>query len=332
MRLADQTKRSRPAFTLVELLVVIAIIGVLVALLLPAVQAAREAARRSSCSNNLKQIGLAVHNFHDIRNEMPPATITSSTGVDSYATWAVFIMPFMEATQLHDSFDLSRPMNDGNQPNNPGRFTALKTYVCPSRRSVSNAITSDDNTTGGGAIIDYAGNGGADEYYGRRVSEGATGMFVIPERHTVGLDTTNKVARWQNGINFASATDGLSNTLLVGERNVPQYHLSKKNPSQFDGPGYRGRQDGDFHSRGWSIRRAGIGYPLARSPKVDCGAQSNTGARNLVCGMQFGSYHPAVSQFVLGDASVRGISTTVSETVLQALAHRSDGTVIPDDF
>ena len=165
-----------------------------------------------------------------------------------------------------------------------------------------------------------------------RVSEGATGMFVIPERHTVGLDTTNKVARWQNGINFASATDGLSNTLLVGERNVPQYHLSKKNPSQFDGPGYRGRQDGDFHSRGWSIRRAGIGYPLARSPKVDCGAQSNTGARNLVCGMQFGSYHPAVSQFVLGDASVRGISTTVSETVLQALAHRSDGTVIPDDF
>lgn len=332
MRLVDRTGRGRQAFTLVELLVVIAIIGVLVALLLPAVQAAREAARRSSCSNNLKQIGIAIHNFHDIKNEMPPATITTSVGADSYATWAIFLLPFMEQNVLYESFDLSRPMNDGAQPNNPGRFTPVKTYICPSRRSAANAITIDDTTTGGGAIIDYAGCGGADEFYGRRVSEGATGMFVIPERNTSVMDTTNRVARWSNGVNFAAATDGLSNTLLVGERNVPQYHLSKKNPSQFDGPGYRGRQDADFHSRGWSIRRAGIGYPISRGPRFDCGAPSNTGARNLVCGMQFGSHHPAVSQFVLGDASVRGIAPQVSETVLQALAHRSDGAVIDSDY
>lgn len=334
MFVLSRARERRSAFTLVELLVVIAIIGVLVALLLPAVQAAREAARRSSCSNNLKQLGLAVHNFHDIRNEMPPATIrTAADGTGNYASWAVYIMPYLEANSLYDVFDLSQPINAGANPRDPGKFTPLKVYVCPSRRGVGNAITQDDASDGGGAIIDYAGCGGADDHYGRRMSEAtgaATGMFVIPETGTTVVDTTNKVARWKNGVSFASATDGLTNTLLIGERHVPQYHLGKKGPSQFDGPGYRGRADQDYHSRGWAIRRAGIGYPIMRSPKEDCGAPSNTGARNLPCGMAFGSHHPAVCQFVLGDASVRGISITVSETVLDALARRDDGTVVPE--
>jgi prepilin-type N-terminal cleavage/methylation domain-containing protein len=323
-------RNLRRGFTLVELLVVIAIIGVLVALLLPAVQAAREAARRSSCSNNLKQIGIAIHNFHDVRNEMPPASLTDSGGNSNWASWAVFIMPYLEANALYDSFDLSLPINHGDQPNNPGRFTPLKVYICPSRRGMAGAFTMDDTGTGGGAIIDYNGCGGADDNYGRRFSQGATGMFVVPEPIMTTFDTANKVVRWQNGVNFAAATDGLSNTILAGEKNVPQYHLSKKGPSQFDGPGYRGRADTDYHSRGWSIRRAGVGFPIARSPKEDCGAPSNTAARNLPCGMQFGSHHPAVCQFVLGDASVRGINITVAETVLDALARRADGVVVSD--
>src|SRR5512144_504946 len=91
------TVRSRAAFTLVELLVVIAIIGVLVALLLPAVQQAREAARRMSCTNNLKQIGVALHNHHDVKLTFPPGGMqTGANGTPCYSTWTIEILPFME--------------------------------------------------------------------------------------------------------------------------------------------------------------------------------------------------------------------------------------------
>jgi prepilin-type N-terminal cleavage/methylation domain-containing protein len=304
------------AFTLVELLVVIAIIGVLVALLLPAVQAAREAGRRSSCANNLKQIGLAVHNFHDTQKELPPATLRDPQGGGNYATWGIFIMPYLEAENLHKVFDLSLAINNGSQPQDPGRRTPLKVYICPTRRSLSQAVTTDDSGVNGGAISDYAGCGGADNNFGRRVSEGATGMFVIPESSQTFFDTSNKTVRWRH-MSFAAVIDGLSNTLMVGER-------------QFDGPFYRGKADADYHSRGWSIRRAGVGYPIARTPRDHCDALNNTGARDLVCGMQFGSYHPAVCQFTLGDASVRGINPTISETVLNALSDRGDGQIVGD--
>ncbi|HZN35700.1 MAG TPA: DUF1559 domain-containing protein, partial [Pirellulaceae bacterium] len=95
MALSRHAVRPRAGFTLVELLVVIAIIGVLVALLLPAVQAAREAARRSSCQNNLKQIGLATHNFHDVYNQLPPLRVNNNR-----ATWFVLIMPYMEQENI----------------------------------------------------------------------------------------------------------------------------------------------------------------------------------------------------------------------------------------
>src|SRR6187399_1689217 len=96
--------RLRGGFTLIELLVVIAIIGVLVALLLPAVQAAREAARRSSCSNNLRQIGLATQNFHDSRNVFPPLRIAGGEG---WASYFVLILPYMEQGSLYDTWDLT---------------------------------------------------------------------------------------------------------------------------------------------------------------------------------------------------------------------------------
>src|SRR5687768_4677827 len=95
-------RKRTGAFTLVELLVVIAIIGVLVALLLPAVQAAREAARRSQCSNNLKQIGLAFHNFHDVRNSFPPLRIA---GAEGWASCWVLILPYMEQNAAYDAWD-----------------------------------------------------------------------------------------------------------------------------------------------------------------------------------------------------------------------------------
>src|SRR5687767_10121672 len=97
--------RGRPAFTLVELLVVIAIIGILIALLLPAVQAARESARRAQCANNLKQIGVAVHNYHEARKSLPPCRLAGGTG---WATFFVLILPYMEQEQVYDLWDIQK--------------------------------------------------------------------------------------------------------------------------------------------------------------------------------------------------------------------------------
>src|SRR6266404_808405 len=129
MLLRRSRRHCLSAFTLVELLVVIAIIGVLVALLLPAVQAAREAARRSSCQNNLRQIGVAFHNFHDVNNAFPPLRLA---GGDGWATCFVMIMPYVEQQSLYDRWDLTLRYS---QQNVQAQQPQIKTYYCPGRRS-----------------------------------------------------------------------------------------------------------------------------------------------------------------------------------------------------
>jgi prepilin-type N-terminal cleavage/methylation domain-containing protein/prepilin-type processing-associated H-X9-DG protein len=135
----DESLRSRRAFTLVELLVVIAIIGILIALLLPAVQAAREAARRSQCTNNLKQIGLALHNYHDSRNVLPYGTggcCNLRGGV-----WASFILPYMEQGPLYDQFDFTLQMTVA--PNSTLVQTVIPAYICPSDPEGSTPVKTD---------------------------------------------------------------------------------------------------------------------------------------------------------------------------------------------
>src|SRR6187549_3934642 len=124
-RFSASSRSRRTGFTLVELLVVIAIIGVLVALLLPAVQAAREAARRSSCQNNLRQVGLAFHNFHDTNNSFPPLRIA---GGDGWATCWVLILPFMEQTNTYNAWDLTKRYS---QQTVQAQQTHVKAYYCP---------------------------------------------------------------------------------------------------------------------------------------------------------------------------------------------------------
>ena len=193
--------RSRKGFTLVELLVVIAIIGILIALLLPAVQAAREAARRSQCTNNLKQIGVALHNYHDTFKIFPPSYVNSSgTNLEVRWGWGLLILPFMEQQPLSDLIDANKwgggggyAVHDPSATN--GLRTPLDCYQCPS----------DPEWPGNDLNPTFSRGNNS----GRRM---AASNYVISEG----------VAGYERGSNdahrMAEIVDGTSNTMFVGER------------------------------------------------------------------------------------------------------------------
>jgi len=217
-------------FTLVELLVVIAIIGVLVALLLPAVQSAREAARRAQCTNNLKQIGIAVHNYEDVWKAMPPGCYHGVFG-----TWVLHILPFMEQTALHQQYVNSGGIASfrnggiryGGAQNLPVTTTQLKAYVCPSdTKSAQAGIIS------GVTFHNYVANYG-NTVRGRVSPVGTTGSGLpnqfggapfIEVIHQQTADSTYYTyimlaneAPFKDKTRMAEITDGTSNTLAVSE-------------------------------------------------------------------------------------------------------------------
>jgi prepilin-type N-terminal cleavage/methylation domain-containing protein len=157
--MSGSKRNYRRAFSLVELLVVISIIALLIGLILPAVQQAREAAARASCGNNLKQIMVAMQNYHLNYDQLPPRCVS-----EDGATWAVLIMPFIEQKNLYQQWDLSRSYYDQGAN---ARLTSVPIYFCPTRRTYSMAgssVSGDNQWLGGdnygpqvsGALIDYA--------------------------------------------------------------------------------------------------------------------------------------------------------------------------------
>ena len=140
-------------FTLVELLVTIAIIGILIGMLLPAVQMVRESARRASCLNNLRQIGLAIENYHGSRGKIPPAR-----GADGFLAWPVYLMPELEQSNIYDQFDLTRRYAEQD----PELVqTPIETMFCPTRRNSFRIARNDGEGNPVGATGDYAGNAGS---------------------------------------------------------------------------------------------------------------------------------------------------------------------------
>ncbi|MFZ9791138.1 MAG: DUF1559 domain-containing protein [Gemmataceae bacterium] len=313
--------KFRKAFTLIELLVVIAIIAILIGLLLPAVQKVREAAARATCQNNLKQMGLAVHNFHGTYGVFPPARI-----FDLGLTWAVTILPFMEQEALFKQFDLTRQYYQQPTTNGDPRTKEVKNFFCPSFPRTTKVSTSGDVGGGAphtpGACSDYNPISGSQERYTApagvttgwvdwRDGSGANGVFKRSPNNTI-----------MGEFNFNSITDGTSNTFMIGEKHIPAkwFGVGTASPSGNGGDGSIYNGDHEWHF----VRVAGPNYPLAKSP-TDTTAPVNTTYHSV-----FGSYHTGVVQFVFCDASVKALKTDVSTATLALLAQRADGQVIPE--
>lgn len=326
-----RTPSKRPGFTLVELLVVIAIIGILVALLLPAVQAAREAARRMSCGNNLKQLGLALQNFHDTYKTFPQGLPDDDIKV---LGWGFYILPYMEQQPLYDqmaavvknaghvlilrtgshiSMDVTGDIHNVDHASmQPFTKTVLEGYICPS----SPLPNRDNDGYGASSYVGCAGND-ISGWFG-----GCTGSANPPSAYH-GLHQTGMLT--QSGHNtqswlwrMADCTDGTSNTIIVGEvgrsQNVSPTDIGNGRFPLWAGGNNNANCSG-LNDMGSHLRIGDPNHWINRKT----GDESNT---------SFGSFHPGGAQFVFVDGSIHFLPETIDTTIYTYLCNRRDGQVV----
>jgi len=280
----------RSAFTLVELLVVIAIIGILVALLLPAVQMAREAARAASCKNNLKQLGLALHNYHDVMGQLPSGWIADQPeGVPGWG-WSTGLLAQLEQAAVEQNL-INRNLPIADPANQAAREHVLPILICPSDT--------------GPHVFPI----GADDATGPSVDSG-TPVFKVAKSNYVGVFGTIEIEDVPSAgdgvffhnscIRFADIIDGLSNTLVIGER--------------------RSKLGGSV----WCGVIEGVAEPMARV----VGISDHTPNHPAGHFDDFSSHHPSGVHFLLGDGSVSRYNDTIDLAVYQALCTRAGGEAV----
>jgi len=327
LRASFGRRRLRSAFTLIELLVVIAIIAVLIALLLPAVQQAREAARRTQCKNNLKQLGLALHNYHDVHGRFPPTIVsipgwpgvmgeTPNWADNEKGTYLVRLLPFIEQAPLFNAIDFRQLKLDDKSVNGKLiRSTTIPLYTCPSDGS--------PDLWGDRAKYCYGMSMGAQQmdshpsapcpqynnttYPGGYFKTGAAGHGNTYN----GQDVSGVISRMHWAAKFGEVTDGLSNVIMMGE--------IRPNCS-------------DHTVNGWSYfntfvaTTAPINFPIncygeaAKNPTGGCHEPHNWTTSN-----GFKSNHTGGAQFLMCDGSVQFLSENIDYATYQRLGDRRDG-------
>lgn len=340
----DKRKKSGAGFTLVELLVVIAIIGVLVALLLPAVQAAREAARRAQCTNNMRQLGLACLNFESSNSYFPSAggAVEQFFNQTDYGyesgSWMYQILPYLELQNLQDRRDLSgtRSFIDSGMIETP-----VSMFNCPTRDNRWVINGTDLYRTGDYAGVIASWNDPDWTQFEWRISQPPKGFTsgdpAINEETTVwtGILTKGGHVNTGNGkvwkfqrISFNAIEDGSSNTILLAEKAVKSesYSIERTNPFPF------WELYGYYTGADWPIMRQfgawtqGEGSGPGEIPVL---ADNEKGPRPEDFG--FGSAHPGVLVTVFGDGSTRTIQKEADLLLLDRLGKRSDGSIVDAD-
>lgn len=350
--------RIKQGFTLVELLVVIAIIGILVGLLLPAVQAAREAARRMQCSNNLKQLGLALHNYESAYRSMPPAGIRemyNGSGWSRQASWMVRILPMIEQANAYNSASFV----DNSFDNNSADWTAparhwnamaslrVSSYWCPSSPLARvKAYPTNSKTRELGApesidiqIPDYAANSGCNflggtieeaprafwDWGGVHCDNGVLPMILRPDWGPPPFTGSN--------VKFASISDGTSNTIAIGEQSgLHQGTNDYRAGFVLGGFWSCGTASSPSNKNNYVVTRYPINYsgndwPAQAGLKWEGGWQTNGGEVSFN-NSAFRSQHTGGAQFVFSDGSVHFISESIQFQTYTALLDRADGNVV----
>jgi prepilin-type N-terminal cleavage/methylation domain-containing protein len=320
-RCGGTTRRTSRGFTLVELLVVIAIIATLIGLLLPAVQTAREAARRSACANNVKQVCLSFQVHHDAKRRLPYARSSNNLRAHS---WVVRILPFIEQAQAYQQFTTALPganLHWGgvhDLSNTTFQTTgALKTQI-PAMRCPSSPRTTQFTTEavpgGGGFCGDYAVNTG----HGQVARPDGTINYDPPEYQSTGpfplapgySVVNSRLTNSNPGLRFKDITDGMGKTIFYGEKHIP---LDRFGTQGFDNTIYATENPG-LNSSTRMCLAAGV----ALGPG-DTAATTN----------YFGSHHPEVLLFGFGDGRVETVSKSIAGSVLALLGQRADGQMVP---